>query len=107
MLVTTTTERDTMTSNLHLIPSAVVEQTPEGIIVYVEYPYAGVDRPRTMGWQVGEKPRLAARLAAAIRAGRAMAPGTVRTDINGRTYVEAASYVLGRTLNADLRRLGF
>ena len=31
----------------------------------------------------------------------------VTLDVNGKTYVSAASQVLGRRMNADLKRLGF
>jgi len=31
----------------------------------------------------------------------------IARDVNGATYISAASRVLGRMINADLRRLGF
>lgn len=74
--------------------------------VYVEYPDARVDRPRTFGWQVADI-YAAERLAAAINAHRATANETVRFDTDGKTYVSATHLVLGRTMNADLTRLGF
>jgi hypothetical protein len=68
--------------------------------------WAGVDLPDNFGWIVrGE--RLARRLDAAVRAGVVFGPAEVCTNIKGKTYVNASSRVLGRTLNADLRRLGY
>ena len=96
-------------TDLH--PTSTVERTADGITVWAEWPAAGVDRPRTMGWGLGpanaRTARLAARLQGAIGAGVVFGPATVRTDVRGQTYVEAASRVLGRTMNADLRRLGY
>jgi hypothetical protein len=68
--------------------------------------WADVDRPDVGGWLVrGEK--LARRLERAIRAGAALGPAVVMTDIHGQTYVNAPHKVMGRHLNADLRRLGY
>lgn len=68
--------------------------------------WADVDRPDTGGWAVnGEK--LARRLERAVRAGVAIGPAAVRTDVNGQTYVNAPHRVMGKYMNADLRRLGF
>ena len=65
-----------------------------------------VDRPSTHGYVVKDK-RMAERLAAAINAQAVFYGAEVRTDVNGKTYVNAPSRVLGRMMNADLRRLGF
>ena len=65
-----------------------------------------VDRPETHGYVVKDA-KMAARLSAAINAGVVFYDPEVRTDVNGRTYVNAPSRVLGRMMNADLRRLGF
>lgn len=66
----------------------------------------GVDRPNTGGYIV-KGGRLAARLESAMLAGVVYEDPTVKTDVNGKTYVAASSRILGRTVNADLRRLGF
>jgi hypothetical protein len=36
-----------------------------------------------------------------------MSGETIKTDVNGKTYVSANCAVLGRMANADLARLGF
>lgn len=69
--------------------------------------WADVDRPITSGWEVPSR-ALADRLERAILAGAVHADAKVATDINGQTYVAAnSSRVLGRRMNADLKRLGF
>lgn len=73
---------------------------------YVHPVWARVDRPDTGGYGVRGR-AIADRLAKAIRAGKAITGEAVLVDVNGRTYVDARHHVLGRTLNADLRRLGF
>lgn len=50
---------------------------------------------------------IARRMADAVNAQRVFYHPAVRTDVNGKTFVHAASHVLGRMMNADLRRLGF
>lgn len=68
--------------------------------------WADVDRPRTGGYLVKNR-KMADRLERAILAGRVWINPAVHIDVNGRSFVSAASAVLGRTLNADLKRLGF
>lgn len=63
-----------------------------------------IDRPRTGGISAG---RYAERVKAAINAGAAYGPATLKTDVNGRTYVQADFKICGRHLNADLQKLGF
>lgn len=67
----------------------------------------GVDRPRTHSISCGQDQKLAQRLADAMAAGRVYADAHVTTDVNGQTYVAAASRVMGRHLNRDLKALGF
>jgi hypothetical protein len=67
---------------------------------------APVDRPCTRGYLMRNR-KIADRLAAAINAGAVYVDPEIRTDINGHTYVQARSLVLGRYANADLRALGF
>lgn len=67
-----------------------------------------LNRTDGMGWLFGPNhKRLAERLVAAINAGVVFGNPELRTDVNGRTYVSADVKVLGRTANADLKRLGF
>lgn len=69
-----------------------------------------VDRPITGGIYTGPGPRgkrLAERLAAATRAGVVHEDAYVKTDIYGKTYVTSRTTVMGKYLNADLKRLGF
>jgi len=68
-----------------------------------------LDRPHTFGWAVSlGHGALARRLLAAINAGAVYSNPRIVRDCNGATYVQADSVrMLGRTLNADLRRIGF
>jgi hypothetical protein len=75
-------------------------------------PVLGLDRDHVFGWSVGvagskKSQALAERLRAAILAGAAFGPAETRTDVNGATYLNAHSPIMGRRLNADLARLGF
>lgn len=66
------------------------------------------DRGGSYGW--GLRPthaRLAQRLVAAINDGAVFADFRIGTDVHGQTYLSATSTILGRTLNADLTRLGY
>lgn len=68
----------------------------------------GLDRVRLLGFGLRPgKTALALRLKAAILAGRVFGPGTIHVDVNGRTYLHADACVMGRTMNADLKKLGF
>lgn len=88
-----------------------IEATQDSInISVIALDHLGVDRPQVMAWGLTNRSAasaLAQRLEQAILAGRAFGPATVRTDVNGRTYLSAASRVFGRQMNADLKRLGF
>lgn len=97
--------------NPNLTPDAIVMPVNGELVVQLHYPWANVDRPHTMGWNLGPdtaaRRTLAGRLCKAIIDGRVMSVGSIATDTNGKTYVASASKVLGRTLNADLARLGY
>lgn len=67
--------------------------------------FSGVDRPDCFGWIV--KAKLAPRLVRAVRAGAVLYDLEVKTDVAGETYVSSRSRVMGRHMNADLRKLGF
>lgn len=74
------------------------------------YPiYAGVDVQRGVGMSLryGKDTKLGQRLVAAIRAGATHAPTGIATNVDGKTYALTDVKVMGRTLNADLKRLGF
>lgn len=69
--------------------------------------WRGVDRPSAGGWEIpASKRRLAERLSEAVRAGAVHPDPRVETDALGLTYVASSCLVLGRTMDADLRRLG-
>ena len=94
-------------------PKAVttVDVDNNEVLVHVTWPNADVVRKDGTGYLVGGvNPRmiaLASRLAEAIDAGAVYYDHEVRTDVNGHTFVSARSRVLGRMMNADLKRLGF
>src|SRR4051812_6638327 len=70
--------------------------------------WKNVDRPDVGGWGLKKSHRsLANRLAAALATERIHANAEVKTDVNGQTYVSSHPPILGRKLNADLKRLGF
>jgi hypothetical protein len=64
-----------------------------------------------MGWNLGEPSKktraLADRLVAAIDAGVVFGEPVEKTNVHGETYISASTSVMGRGLNASLRRLGF
>ena len=88
------------------IAAVEFETRDDGITVWPVWQAPDLDRTRGSGYLVKDK-RMAERLKAAILAGVVYYNAEVRTDVNGRTYVNASSHVLGRIMNADLRRLGF
>ena len=68
--------------------------------------WAGVDRSEGTGISVKDR-KVADRLVKGLLSGKVFqSEPKVRTDAFGKTYVEAPMLVLGRTLNADLKRLG-
>lgn len=78
--------------------------------ITVEPVWQGVDRPNTGGWIISDTPsnrKLANRLKAAIEAGVVCTEPEIETDVNGKTYVNHGHEVIGRTMNADLKRLGY
>jgi hypothetical protein len=66
-----------------------------------------LDRPVTFGWLVGHDAKLADRLVRAVEAQAVFTSPRVRTDSNGKTYVEATCHVFGKRMSADRRRLGY
>jgi hypothetical protein len=72
----------------------------------VEPVWDGVDRPRVGGWVVRDM-RTAKRLEACLRDGNCYSAVRLATDMNGQTYAATTARVMGRHMNADLRRLGY
>jgi hypothetical protein len=96
----------TMSEATPVIISTSVTPDPEyGFSVRGVWGGVEVDIPDTPGYLIRDR-KLAERLAAAIRAGVVFVDPEVKTNVNGKTYVNARSTVLGRMVNADLRRLG-
>lgn len=65
-----------------------------------------LDRRDMVGYGVTSQ-RNAKRLIAAIEAGDVFHNLVVRTDVNGNTYLQASSHVYARTMNADLKKIGY
>lgn len=66
------------------------------------------DRGDVYAWAIPSKQEaLASRLARAVRDGAVLTNPVVKTDVNGKTYVSCDSQILGRRMNADLKRLGY
>jgi len=102
------------TTDLQCVPVMTCETDPHvgtHVLVTYTFPHAGVDRAAIQSISCGRdntKARaLGRRLCAAITAGVVVKDAKVLTDINGKTYVSFNSAVLGRYLNADLKRLGY
>lgn len=86
-------------------PTTEVKPSDDPAYVTVWPLWSGVDRPYGTGISVQKK--LASRLARAMEAGAVFLDPQIKTDINGNTYIEARCMVLGRHVNADLKKLGF
>jgi len=74
--------------------------------------WRGVDRPSAGGISLGHKDdksvsRYLPRVVACILAGAFHEVHGIKTDVYGKTYVNATAKVYGRHLNADLKKLGF
>jgi len=99
-----------MTQTPDLTPVAEVEERTDSVIgthltVWVTFPYAGVDRPRTQGMGVTKKNL--ARLVKAVNAGATVKDAEVLTDVAGNTYVGFTTTVHTRYINVDLKKLGY
>jgi hypothetical protein len=97
-----------------LVVEPHVERGPDGTTV--RFHWSGtegekIDRPCTYGISVGmpgpKSEALAKRLCAAARAQKLFEVHGIAQSQSGSTYVDASVRVLGRHLNADLRKLGF
>ena len=90
-------------------PKAIIKpysDMPNHYIVSADWSSVGVDRPVLSGHVVNGK-KLAERLARAVEDGVAYSYRGIKTDVNGKTYVDQAHNVLARRVNADLKRLGY
>lgn len=74
-------------------------------------PQDGLDRLNCYAWGLGDDTpnhrRLAARLIAAINDGAVIEPSDPYVDVDGNQGWHSRATILGRTMNADLRRLGY
>ena len=91
-----------------------ISHTPDfGGSIQVDTFVRGTDlqRVRTMGYSMSlcdRKMKLALRLKKAIEAGKVFAgPYKARLDVHDQTFLEYNTMVHGKTMNADLKRLGF
>lgn len=67
-----------------------------------------VDRPEFWGFGIpSNNPKLVQRLRNAILSGKVFTNFRILTDVNGKTYFGYDCSVHGRSMNADLKRLGF
>jgi len=93
---------------MDLKPTAMIESTENGTVVSIVFLDAGVDRTVSIGVIVDpKKPNLIIRLTKAIEAGVAFTDTQIKKNIYGKTYVAGNLQVIGRRLNADLKRLGY
>ena len=99
-------ERRTVHGITPNLVDVVIEKDPTDDCYTVCALWSNVDRARGVG-TVTRNERLARRLASAMRAGVAVTVERVMRDDNGDTYVQEHREIFARTLNADLRRLGF
>ena len=73
--------------------------------------WTGVDRPQGNGYAMYDTPskrRLAERLKACMLSGKMYPNPHVLVNVNGKTYAAWDGYLVsGRSMSADLKRLGF
>lgn len=103
-----------MTTTEALVPTGRISTDPDGelsVSVVWSGGNAPIDRPDTGGWLIGPdspfRRKLAQRLVRAIDAGVVHSDPALVIDNYGHTYVSARRNVMGRRMNADLKRLGF
>ena len=98
-------ERRTVHDVWPTLIDAMIEQSSDGLFVVYAL-WSSVDRPRGVGIVVRTR-KLAERLQRAVQAGVAITVDRVMRDVKGNTYVQENRVVRARTLNADLKRLGY
>ena len=87
--------------------TATITTEANGSIIVQAYTTLDLDRKELLGWSAGKNAALAKRLVRAIEAGKALTSKGVGTDAYGNTYLITEARVMGRYMNADLKRLGF
>jgi len=102
---------------LNAIPQASATVTPTmdselGMYLRVEVTWSvgdfKLDRPSTGGFGLKLKHvALAERLVRAIKAQVVFTDPRIARDVAGHSYITSGCRVLGRTINADLKRLGY
>jgi hypothetical protein len=74
-------------------------------------PSINIDRLFVHGWGLGAPSsrtwKLAERLQKAVLAGKAFGPASAKVDIHGASYISGPALIMGRYLNADLKKAGF
>jgi hypothetical protein len=101
-----------METTTEFTPIAIVRKTNVDGVQYIRVAVTwfgeGLDRQDGHGWlfDLGHE-KLAARLARAIDDGVVFHNISLAIDVNGKTYVNASSRVLGKYANADLKKLGY
>lgn len=89
------------------ITGIIVRQDGSDLSVWPVWTAPGIEGDLNRSGYAVKDRKMADRLAKAIMAGAVYYDESVKYDVNGDPYVSASSRVLGRTMNADLRRLGF
>lgn len=89
-----------------LKPTAAIIAEEGAFIVQTRWKGAALDQPMGLGFSVGDM-GIAERLTRAINAGVVFEEPQVARNHLGKTYVSSHVMVNGRSLNADLKRLGF
>lgn len=89
---------------------AKIVRRDASITVEAHATYSGLDRTNCYAWALRNdkaSEKLAVRLASAINSGAAVKCLAVLSDTTKKTYAWTHTTLLGRTLNADLKRLGY
>ena len=95
------------TANVTTVPADFDGDKP-ALLVEVVWSGVELDRPNVGGFRMKMNHSvLAYRLAKSINAGAVYEKIEVKRDVNGKSYVQASSKVMGRHLHSDLKRLGF
>jgi len=69
-----------------------------------------LDRQQTTSYSLSDTPhhrKLASRLVKAIYAGAALPFKGIIKDVNGKSFVDCGMEVMGKYMNADLKRIGY
>jgi hypothetical protein len=89
-----------------IFKDVVIKTDYDGVVV-AWFEYSGVDRTMTHGIQC-KNHKIANRLRIAALAGKVVAmEAEILTDNAGETFANDCCKVMGKYLNADLKRLGY